>query len=69
MKEAKELVRKYYLADDDPEKISKEEYDMTAEVLVKGTNNLRVICLLFTIEQHTTTNEYHHLSTFCAFPE
>ncbi len=42
---------------------------MTAEVLVKGTNNLRVIiCLLFTIEQHTKTNEYH-LSTSCAFPE
>jgi hypothetical protein len=42
---------------------------MTAEVLVKGSMNLRVIiCLLFTIEQHTKTNEYH-LSTSCAFPE
>jgi len=41
---------------------------MTAEVLLKGTIHLRVICLLFTIEQHTKTNEYH-LSTSCAFPE
>jgi hypothetical protein len=42
---------------------------VTAEVLVKGTINLRVIiCLLFTIEQHTKTNEYH-ISTSCAFPE
>jgi hypothetical protein len=59
--EAQELVRRYYLAlaDDDTEKISKEEYDMTAEMLLKGTMNLRVICLLFTIEQHTKTNEYH----------
>ncbi len=40
---------------------------MTTEVLVKGTKHLRVICLLFTIEQHTKTND--HLSTFCAFPE
>jgi hypothetical protein len=32
---------------------------MTAEVLLQGTRNLRVICLLFTIEQHTKTNEYH----------
>jgi hypothetical protein len=69
MKEAQELVRKYYLADDDPEKISKEEYDMSAEVLVKGTMHLRVIiCLLFTIEQHTKTNEYQ-LSTSYVFPE
>jgi hypothetical protein len=37
-------------------------------VLLKGTIHLRVICLLFTIDQHTKTNEYH-LSTFCAFPE
>jgi hypothetical protein len=41
---------------------------MTAGVLVKGTMHLRVICLLFTIEQHTKANEYH-LSTSCAFPE
>ncbi len=42
---------------------------MTAEVLVKGTINLRVIiCPLFTIEQHTKTNEYY-LSTSCAFRE
>ena len=42
---------------------------MSAEVLVKGTIALRVIiCLLFTIEQHTKTNEYH-LSTSYVFPE
>jgi hypothetical protein len=67
-KETQELVRKYYAADDDLEKISKEEYATTVEVLIKGTMNLRVVCLLFAIEQHTKTNEYH-LSTSCAFPE
>ena len=41
---------------------------MAAELLLEGTQDLRVICLLFTIEQHTKTNEYH-LSTSCAFPE
>jgi hypothetical protein len=42
---------------------------MSAEVLVKGTIALRVIiCLLFTIEQHTKTNEYH-LSTSYVFHE
>jgi hypothetical protein len=32
---------------------------MTAELLLEGTQSLRVIYLLFTIEQHTKTNEYH----------
>jgi hypothetical protein len=54
MKEAQELVRKYYLTDDDPDKISKEEYDVTAEVLGQGTINLRVIIYMPLIYNRTT---------------
>ncbi len=45
MKEALGLVRKFHSDDDDenPEKMSKKEFNKKAEVLMKGTTNLRVI--------------------------
>jgi hypothetical protein len=62
LKEALGLVRKFYSDDDDknPEKMSQKEFNMKAEVLMKGTLCLRVVTFLFTFPQNNTRIVYYN---------
>ncbi len=55
MKEALALVRKFYSDDDDenPEKMLQKEFNTKAEVLMKGTNSLRVTFIFIFPQKNT----------------
>jgi hypothetical protein len=46
MPEAQEIVRRLFLSDESPAKMSKEEFKIRAAVLVKGTTNLRYTLMI-----------------------